>query len=190
MNRAAFYDLARQHPFDGRINVSQVKGTEAILDAWEASKLTDNRWLAYMLATAFWETDRTMLPIEEYGHGKGRSYGIPDPKTGKAYYGRGLVQLTWNYNYEKMGKLLGLDLLNNPELALNATIASRIMFIGMGNGIFTGRKLSDYFTPTLTDWFHARRIINGLDQATRIAGYASAFYAAINTASEQSVVTS
>jgi predicted chitinase len=32
-----------------------------------------------------------------------------------AYYGRGLVQLTWRNNYKKMGDLLGLDLVHHPK---------------------------------------------------------------------------
>lgn len=184
MNRKTFYDLIRIHPFDGKINQSQVNGINTILDVWEQRKQTDARFLAYPLATTFWETDRHMQPIEEYGHGKGHAYGVPSPRTHLIYYGRGDVQLTWEDNYEKMGPIVGADLLHHPELALDPIIAAKIMFEGMNLGIFTRRKMSDYFTPTMTDWFHARRIINGLDQATRIAGYASAFYAAINAATE------
>lgn len=36
--------------------------------------------------------------------------------SGKTYYGRGPIQLTWNYNYGAMGEHIGVDLLNNPEL--------------------------------------------------------------------------
>ncbi|GLJ06609.1 hypothetical protein SUGI_0042970 [Cryptomeria japonica] len=35
---------------------------------------------------------------------------------GKQYYGRGPLQLTWNYNYGAAGHFLGLPLLKNPEL--------------------------------------------------------------------------
>ena len=37
-------------------------------------------------------------------------------KPGKTYHGRGPIQLSWNYNYGLLGKTLGLDLLNNPDL--------------------------------------------------------------------------
>lgn len=34
----------------------------------------------------------------------------------KSYFGRGPIQLSWNYNYGAAGQALGLDLLNNPDL--------------------------------------------------------------------------
>ncbi|WP_017580773.1 glycoside hydrolase family 19 protein [Nocardiopsis valliformis] len=33
-----------------------------------------------------------------------------------AYYGKGPIQLSWNYNYKAAGDALGVDLLNNPYL--------------------------------------------------------------------------
>ncbi|XXG45842.1 hypothetical protein AAC387_Pa02g0815 [Persea americana] len=35
---------------------------------------------------------------------------------GKRYFGRGPLQLTWNYNYGKAGQALGFDGLNNPDI--------------------------------------------------------------------------
>ncbi len=43
---------------------------------------------------------------------------------GKQYFGRGPIQISWNYNYCAAGRALGLDLVNNPEsVAQSATIA-------------------------------------------------------------------
>lgn len=177
INRGGFYTSVRSH--FGHLKQSQVDGFEAIINEWEASELKDIRWLAYMLATAWHETAKTMQAIEEYGKGKGRKYGQPDPKTGKAYYGRGFVQLTWNYNYIKMGKVIGADLYNHPELALDTENAVKIMFQGMILGDFTGRRLGHYFNAKKEDWVNARKIINGLDKSLLIARYAKNFHEAL-----------
>ncbi|MFF4793221.1 glycoside hydrolase family 19 protein [Streptomyces sp. NPDC001276] len=41
-------------------------------------------------------------------------YGCPAGQS--AYYGRGPIQLSWNFNYKAAGDALGVDLLNNPSL--------------------------------------------------------------------------
>lgn len=177
INRKVFFDGIRQQPFEGKLTAGQVSGTSAILDEWERRKLTDLRDLAYMLATTKWETAHTMQPITEGGS---QSY-----LRGKKYWpwiGRGYVQLTWERNYIAMTKLLnqaGFDvsLTDNPELALDKKIAAFVMFEGMTRGTFTGKKLSDYFNDTKTDWLNARRIINGVDKASEIAAIGKMFYA-------------
>lgn len=62
--------------------------------------------ISYVLATVRHETAGTYLPIAEYGKGEGKPYGNPDPLTGKIYYGRGYVQLTWKENYERFSRIL------------------------------------------------------------------------------------
>jgi putative chitinase len=181
INRKFFFDHVRCHLFDGKLRQSHVDGFNAILAEWERKYAKkDDRWLAYMLATTHHETDRTMQPIEEYGKGKGRTYGVADSVTGHTYYGRGFVQLTWKSNYQSMGKKLKVDLVNRPELALGLKVATRILFQGMMEGTFTGVRLSTYFNPNKDDWMNARRIINGLDKANLIAGYGKSYYAAIS----------
>lgn len=181
INRQFFFDYVRLHLFNGKLSQKQVDGMDAILDYWEKDYTgKDDRWLAYMFATAYHETDRKMQAIEEYGKGAGKAYGKADPITGQKYYGRGLVQLTWKYNYDAMGKQFKVDLLNHPEKALDLDLAVEIMFYGMTNGSFTGKKLPDYFNQNKSDWVNARRIINALDKANIIAGYGKQFYAAIS----------
>ncbi|MBS1644480.1 MAG: hypothetical protein JST36_05520 [Bacteroidetes bacterium] len=188
INRKFFFDHVRQTLFDGKLKLSQVNGLNAILDEWEKNwAKNDDRWLAYMLATAHHETDRTMQPIEEYGKGKNYAYGKHLKMTRKAYtdtpalfYGRGFVQLTWYENYQKAGKKLKVDLLHHPELALDLSNATKIMFYGMTEGWFTGKKLSQYFNPTTSDWANARRIINGKDKAQLIASHALNYYSSIS----------
>ncbi|MDX3853715.1 chitinase [Streptomyces sp. AK02-01A] len=44
-------------------------------------------------------------------------YGCPAGQD--KYYGRGPIQLSWNFNYKAAGDALGIDLLNNPDLVQN-----------------------------------------------------------------------
>jgi hypothetical protein len=157
-------------------------GAQAIIKHWESKPLLkDKRWLAYILATAYHETAHTFDPVREIGRGRLRPYGRKRKLTGEPYtidqiyYGRGHVQLTWYENYEKFGKLLGIDLLNNPDLALDMNTSIRIMFAGMTRGLFTGVNLSRYFNDQREDWVNARKIINGLDCADKIAEYGKEF---------------
>jgi putative chitinase len=76
--------------------------------------------------------------------------------------------------------LLGVDFVNHPDLALELDNATNIMFIGMINGLFTSKSLSDYFNQTTEDWVNARKIINGLDKAQAIAMYGHNFYSALS----------
>jgi hypothetical protein len=123
-----------------------------------------------------------MQPVREIGRGRGKKYGLPDPLTGEVYYGRGFVQLTWADNYRNMGKRLGVDLYRNPDLALDRKIAARILIVGMVEGIFTGKKLSDYLNDRVTDYRNARRIINLLDRADEFARLAELYERAIREA--------
>jgi predicted chitinase len=127
------------------------------------------------------ETDRKFLPIEEYGKGKNYDYGeeieVVDQagkKYKNVYYGRGYVQLTWEKNYKTIGKALGMgeELHVHPEKVLEPAVAYKIMSYGMRNGTFTGKKLSNYISGTTADYYNARRIINGVDKAQLIQGYA------------------
>lgn len=142
----------------------QQEGFDQILAKWNASGLTDIRWLAYMLATAWHETAFTLQPITEYG-----SQAYLEGLRYWPYVGRGYVQLTWKENYEKYG------IADTPEKALDPDFAAHIMIDGMTRGIFTGRRLYDYFNPSVDDPLNARRIINGMDCAEQIAGYYQQF---------------
>lgn len=181
IDRKIFFAGIRQQPFSGKLNAGQVSGTSAILDEWERRKLTDLRWLAYMLATTKWETDHTMLPIKEGGSAaylRGKKY--------YPWYGRGFVQLTWKRNYDAFRapvlKLFSVDIVENADNAMQLGPAAYIMFEGMTKGTFTGKKLSDYFNASKTDWLNARRIINGTDRAADIVGIAKMFYADLTAA--------
>jgi len=93
------------------------------------------------------------------------------------------VQLTWEENYQRATDELELegadDLVAYPDRALDLQIASDVMFQGMVQGWFTGKKLSDYFNASVDDPYNARRIINGTDCADQIKGYHKAFLSAL-----------
>jgi putative chitinase len=135
----------------------------------------DQRWVAYILATVRHETGFTYAPVEEVGHGAGRPYGIPHPTTGQTYYGRGYVQITWLENYQAFANRLGVDLVSQPHLALDPAISYRIASLGMTQGMFTGVNLARFIHDDTADYVNARKIINGLDRADVIAGYAQRF---------------
>jgi hypothetical protein len=179
MDRAKFFAAVRSPLFAGKMSERQVQGIDAILDEAERRGTPLNH-LAYMLATALHETARTMQPIAEYGKGAGRKYGVKG-KYGQVPYGRGYVQLTWDSNYERADKELGLKgaLLRDFNLAVRQDIAAKIMFKGMAAGWFTGKRLSDYIVGDKADYVGARRIINGTDKANTIAGHAAVFEAAL-----------
>ncbi|HCE4778080.1 TPA: peptidoglycan-binding protein [Vibrio parahaemolyticus] len=154
------------------------------------------QYLAYVLATTYHETARTMQPIEEYGKGAGHEYGEPHEMTGQTYYGRGYVQLTWYDNYFKAMRYLysvdwakgAVDLVNHPELALKPFYAAQIAIIGMAQGWFTGKQLSDYVLQDGSyDYVNARRIINGTDKAETIAAYAIMFENALRLSAGQDI---
>lgn len=101
---------------------------------------------------------------------------------GWKYRGRGFVQITGHDNYAKFSKILGIDILSNPDLALSDDIAAKIIVIGMRDGIFTGHKLSNYFEPDSADWLGARYIVNGQDKAPQIASFGRQFWTALKAA--------
>lgn len=123
--------------------------------------------LAYVLATAYHETAHTMKPVREYG---GEAY--LKKKKYYPYVGMGYVQLTWDYNYKKAGDKLGVDFLKSPKLLLEPKYAAPILVVGMQEGWFTGKRLDNYITLQKSDFKNARRIVNGMDKADLIAGYA------------------
>ena len=183
INRKYYFDSVRGALFSGSMTQTQVDGQTALLDTAELLAW-DDRWTAYVLATAYHETAQTMQPIAEYGKGKGQPYGVPDGPYGQVYYGRGFVQLTWYDNYQKQDDKLNLNgqLVKVADTALDLQIATDILFGGMRDGDFTGVGLAKYLNDAQTDYYNARKIVNGLDQASTIQGYAVKFTNAITHA--------
>ena len=172
------YAVLRKH--FGKLSTIQVKNIDLIIEACNKHNLEYNQ-AAYVLATAYHETNRTMLPVIE-------AYWLSEAwrKANLRYYpfyGRGFVQLTWDYNYKKAGEKLGLGnaLLDNPKLAQEPKYAAEILVLGSKEGWFTGKKLSDYITKTEKKYVGARRIINGTDKAEKIAKEAEIFEKALRS---------
>jgi hypothetical protein len=143
--------------------------TRSIINYAKSKGVLRNQ-LAYILATAYWESGRTMQPVREYG---GEAY-----LRTKKYYphvGMGLVQLTWKYNYELASKKLGVDFVTYPRKLLEPGYAIPVLVTGMIEGWFTGKRLSDYITLDKSLYVAARRIINGTDKAQEIADLARTY---------------
>lgn len=199
IDRAKFFAAIRTSLFGGKLTASQVAGMEGLLDAFQAAGDGRPTTLAYGLATAFHETARTMQPVREtlgtsdaqvvarldaWAAKSGRTSNIywrRDPETGQCYYGRGFVQLTWRDNYLASSADAGVDLVANPDAALDPEIAGRILFIGLLDGRWNGqRKGLGAYLPG--DPAGARRTVNGTDKAETIAGHYRLFLAAIEGA--------
>ena len=120
--------------------------------------------LAGAIATISVETASTFAPCreafwlsEEWRKNNLRYY---------PYYGRGYIQLTWDYNYRTYGQLLGLDQLEQePDLALDPNNAARIFA-----AYWQSHDLAT--VADARDWRELRRRVQGgdagLDRLIRI----------------------
>lgn len=180
----------------GALVQAQVDGLNFILGRVEedSSDWENLSQLSYGLATFMWETARRFTPVTEFGQPSyfnkynagtpiGRRLGNMQPGDGFRFRGRGYVQITGRANYERVGRLLDLDLIGNPEQALDPGIAYRIAAGGMRYGWFTGRKLAQYIPSDADPQFQpARQIINGMDHASDIAELAVKMAATLRAA--------
>ena len=196
MDRAAFFAALRSRAntlFGASLSQSQVTNIDRLLDAGQAAGWP-LKWMAYGLATVYGECGRNMAPVREgfakTDEGARRAvnnlarkrgpksavarYAQPTGPHGHVYYGRGYVQLTWIDNYAAAGRALNIDLVKEPDLALDPAIAAKILIWGMEGGHFTGKRLSDY-----SDYLPMRRIINGMDKAEKFATWAGHFETAL-----------
>lgn len=213
IDRARFFKIVRKH--FGALTQGQVDGMNAILDHWE-KRCPDGppAWLAYMLATAWHETATKMQPVMETcrpdevknpsvetaiarlesSWARGKMPWVKTPywrknAKGLSYLGRGLPQLTHESNYRKLSPYCGADLVARPDLALEPKYAIPIMFEGMLRGLYTGHKLGDYFGVGKNDPVGARRIVNALESAAKIAGHHRKFLEAVDEPIIGTVVT-
>ncbi|GEM_PF-985838 len=150
-----------------------------ILQETQKYNIVDKGQIAYILATAQHES-RLGQWMVEFATGQAyegrRDLGNINAGDGPRYKGRGFVQITGRRNYTDWSKRLGIDLVNYPDKATDYAISAKILVLGMRDGTFTSRRLSQYVNGSMRDFYNARRVINGLDQATHIAGLAENFF--------------
>lgn len=209
MNRKTFFAALRRRGsgvFGTSLSQSQVTGIEGILDAFQQVGDGRDKTLAYALATAYHETARAMVPIKEtvmpyhkdknpsdatvirrldnWARKKGRRSNIywRPQANGKAYFGRGFVQLTWVDNYRRSSGDAGADLVRFPEKMLNPKISARVLVAGLLDGRWNGRgKGVAHYLPSdgPDDLRGARRTVNITDKWQEIGGYYKSFLSAI-----------
>jgi putative chitinase len=193
IDRKKFFDQIRTIIHHGAITDEQVRSYDAILDEAEAYPVPVPHSLAYVFATVLGEVGYRYQPIHEIGQRSyfdkynagttiGNRLGNTQPGDGFLYRGRGFVQLTGRRNYAVMSIRLGINLTDNPDKALDTKVAAKIIITGMMEGIFTGKKLSDYINSKMVDYRNARRIINGTDKADEFAARAVKYQRAIEEA--------
>jgi len=194
---AEFFEAVRPM-FGGSLSQAQVDGFKIIFEAWRKVGSGNERDLAYILATAYHETARTMQPVRETlatTDAKAKERLTKAWKSGKlswvksdywsgGWFGRGLVQLTHRENYVKAGKKLGIDLVSDPSKAMIPEVSALILVRGMQEGWFTNMKLTD-----AADFREARRVVNGTDRASQIAMYADAFLSALDAMDDAPTIT-
>lgn len=109
--------------FPGRNPFYTYQGLTAALGAYPGfattgGETTKRREAAAFLANVGHETGGLRHVVEQntanYGHYCDRSQSYGCPAGDRAYYGRGPLQLSWNYNYKAAGDALHIDLLHDP----------------------------------------------------------------------------
>jgi predicted chitinase len=196
MTPATFFAAIRP-AFGNRLSQPQVDGMQAILDAARAAKVTDAHHVAHVLAHVRRETGGYMSPIKETVYPSHKNKNPTDaevmqrlerawargqlPWVKKPYwrdgeFGRGQIQLTHAKNRAKFGIADRDDLLKLP-------VSARVAVVGMRDGLFTGKKLSDYSFPAALDAApknNPRRIVNGQDGSdAEVAKFHRQFHAAL-----------
>lgn len=158
-----------QHEANREVSVA------ALIEAAKAQGLTRPQ-IAYVLATADHES-AGFATLEEFASGdkyEGRAdLGNNRPGDGPRFKGRGYVQLTGRNNYTAYAKRSGIRLVNLPFVLMNwASLSVYVIVDGMMRGAYTGRRLDEFVNAGKQDFRNARKVVNGLDKADKIAGQA------------------
>jgi hypothetical protein len=114
------------------------------------------------LATIAVETANTFKPIHEYGsdalhekeYGGRHDLGNVHPGDGAKFAGRGFIQITGELNYAEYGKRLGIDMVANPDWALDPNASAAIFA-----AFWHDRKCNVYADSG--QWETVRKRVNG-----------------------------
>jgi hypothetical protein len=80
--------------------------------------------------------------------------GNLSPDDAAKYCGRGFLQLTGRANYQAFGELVGVDLINRPDLALDPQTSARVFA-----SFFRHRRVAE--AAEAQEWVLVRRHVNG-----------------------------
>lgn len=164
----------------GSLTSIQVSSIKLIVNYFYAAGYADIAQLSYILATA-WHECSLVAKKEIRCNVTQACYQAQEAYWYTGYFGRGYVQLTWKSTYEKMGNLLDIDLVNNPDQALHPPLAAQIIVEGMMRGSFTGKSLPEYINDFEVDFYNARRTVNGTQNAAVIKSTAMKILTALPT---------
>lgn len=115
------------------------------------------------LATVRVECGKNFKPIMEYASGEAyenrKDLGNTEKGDGVRFKGRGYIQLTGRSNYALFGQKIGLDLISNPDLALDIEVGAKILA-----HYFKDRGVVE--ACLAKDWLRVRKLINGVNPST------------------------
>jgi hypothetical protein len=156
------------------------RSVSAIIREAEAQDLTRAQ-IAYVLATAEHES-ASFGTLEEFASGtmfEGREdLGNTQPGDGPRFKGRGYVQLTGRLNYTAYANRSGIQVVQLPVILMNwPALSVWVLVDGMRRGAYTGHRLDKFVNKTKQDFINARRVVNGLDRAEKIAKLATQWLA-------------
>lgn len=169
---------------------------------WAAYMLATAKWETGDTFQPVRERGSRAYFIQRYGSQTrvGKILGNDTPEEGALYAGVGHTQNTGENNAEMLervlpqeypeviarweaahGRKFDLTVGDQPDDAddflhlMDPEISYCAMSVAMRKGLYTGVGLPKYINARGCDYLHSRRIINGLDQASRIAVFAVAF---------------
>ncbi|MFN3431823.1 MAG: glycoside hydrolase family 19 protein, partial [Candidatus Sericytochromatia bacterium] len=137
------------------------KNLPVIAQAIQESGIKNKNAIIGLLATIKTEVGN-FEPIHEYGgpnywaryNGRSDLGNRRGTNDGVTYHGRGYIQLTGRANYTTYGKELGVDLVKNPNKALDPKVAAKVLIQYFKNRGLIGEA-------TQGDWMAVRKGVNG-----------------------------